>query len=40
MGLKCGDNVHISRFTDGLEKGEAFGPLVMDESFLGLQTKI
>ena len=25
---------------DGLEKCEALGPLIMDESFLGLYTKI
>ena len=40
MGLQCGNNIDICRFLDGLEKCEAFGPLIMDESFLGLQTEI
>ena len=40
MGLQCGNNVHIGRFLDGLEKCEAFGPFIVDESFLGLQSKI
>ena len=40
MGLKCGNHVHISRFLDRLEKCEAFGPFVVHEPFLGLQSKI
>ena len=40
MGLQCGNNVHIGRVLDGLEKCEAFGPFIVDKSFLGLQSKI
>jgi hypothetical protein len=40
VSLKCGYHIHICRFTDSLEKREAFGPLIMDESLLCLQTKI
>jgi hypothetical protein len=40
MGLKCGNYVHVSRFLDRLEKCEAFGPFVVHEPFLGLQSKI
>ena len=40
MGLKCGNHIHICRFTDSLEKSEALGPLIVDKSLLCLQTKI
>jgi hypothetical protein len=40
VGLKCGNHIHICRFTDSLEKREALGPLIVDKSLLCLQTKI
>ena len=40
MSLKCGNCIHICRFTDSLEKCEALGPLIVDESLFCLQTKI